>query len=55
MPFETKIYTPTVGKAITLEQFNNEALWRDSYTSEFRDKQGEIQKSKRRTGNKNNI
>lgn len=47
MSFETKIYTPTVGKAITLEQFNNDALWRDSYTSEFRDKQGEIQKSKR--------
>jgi len=47
MPFETKIYTPTSGKAITLEQFNNEALWRDAYTSEFRDKQGEIQKSKR--------
>lgn len=47
MSFETKIYTPTVGKAITLEQFNNEALWRDSYTSEFRDKQGEIQRAKR--------
>lgn len=44
---DTQIYTPTAGKAVSLSEFNNESLWRDTYYSESRDKFTEIAKSKR--------
>lgn len=43
----TKIYSPTLGKAVSVDDFNNETLWRDSYYGETRDKFSEISKAKK--------
>lgn len=44
---DTRIYSPTLGKAVSVDEFNNETLWRETYYGEARDKFSEIAKSRK--------
>lgn len=44
---DTRIYTPNIGKAVTIDQFNNDNLWSDAYYGESRNKPVEISESKK--------
>lgn len=44
---DTKIYTPILGKAVTVDEFNNDSLWRETYYGEARDKFADISRSKK--------